>query len=88
VAELEAPGCLVMLGTDNMAEDRVQVIRTAVFTERVRRQDGRRPTPEEALVWATCNGGRTLGLPDGRLSPGNRADLIMVDLRAGRAARG
>jgi 5-methylthioadenosine/S-adenosylhomocysteine deaminase len=77
-----------MLGTDNMAEDRVQVIRTAVFTERVRRQDGRRPTPEEALVWATCNGGRTLGLPDGRLSPGNRADLIMVDLRAGRAARG
>jgi 5-methylthioadenosine/S-adenosylhomocysteine deaminase len=51
--------------------------------ERVRRQDGRRPTPEEALTWATRNGYRALGVPDGGwLAPGNRADLIMVDLRA------
>ncbi len=82
VAELEAAGCLVTLGTDNMAEDMVEVIRTAVFMERVRRQDGRRPTPEEALLWATRNGYRALGVPDGGwLAPGNRADLIVVDLR-------
>ncbi len=81
-AELESAGCLVALGTDNMAEDMVEVMRTALFMERVRRQDGRRPTPEEALTWATLNGYRALGIPDaGWLAPGNRADLILVDLR-------
>jgi cytosine/adenosine deaminase-related metal-dependent hydrolase len=50
--------------------------------ERVRRQDGRSPTPEEALTWATRNGYRALGVPDGGwLAPGNRADLILIDLR-------
>jgi len=82
IAELERAGCLITLGTDNMAEDMVEVMRTALFMERVRRQDGRRPTPEDALVWATRNGYRALGIPDGGwLAAGNRADLILVDLR-------
>ncbi len=82
IDELERAGCLVTLGTDNMAEDMVEVVRTAMFMERVRRQDGRQPTPEDALVWATRNGYRALGIPDGGwLAPGNRADLILVDLR-------
>jgi 5-methylthioadenosine/S-adenosylhomocysteine deaminase len=83
VADLEAYGCRIALGTDNMAEDMVDVMRTALFMERVRRQDGRRPAPEEILTWATRNGYRALGVPDGGwLTPGNRADLIVVDLRA------
>jgi cytosine/adenosine deaminase-related metal-dependent hydrolase len=50
--------------------------------ERVRRHDGRQPTPEAALGWATRNGYRALGIDDGGwLAPGNRADLIVVDLR-------
>jgi 5-methylthioadenosine/S-adenosylhomocysteine deaminase len=50
--------------------------------ERVRRQDGREPTPERALRWATRNGYRALGVADGGwLAPGNRADLIVVDFR-------
>jgi 5-methylthioadenosine/S-adenosylhomocysteine deaminase len=82
IDELERAGCLITLGTDNMAEDMVEVVRTALFMERVRRQDGRRPTPEEVLLWATRNGYRALGVPDGGwLAPGNRADLILVDLR-------
>jgi 5-methylthioadenosine/S-adenosylhomocysteine deaminase len=82
IADLEHAGCLISLGTDNMAEDMVEVVRTALFMERVRRQDGRRPTPEDALVWATRNGYRALGVPDGGwLAPGNRADLILIDLR-------
>jgi 5-methylthioadenosine/S-adenosylhomocysteine deaminase len=83
VAELERAGCRIGLGTDNMAEDMVEVMRTALFMERVRRQDGRGPTPEEALTWATRSGYRALGVPDGGwLAPGNRADLILIDLRA------
>src|SRR6267142_6225813 len=79
---LERAGGLVTLGTDNMAEDMVEVVRTAMFMERVRRADGRRPTPEQALTWATRNGYRALGLPDGGwLAPGNRADFIVVDFR-------
>jgi 5-methylthioadenosine/S-adenosylhomocysteine deaminase len=82
IAELERAGCLITLGTDNMAEDMVEVVRTALFMERVRRQDGRHPTPEDALVWATRNGYRALGVADGGwLAPGNRADLIVIDLR-------
>jgi len=82
VDDLERAGCLIALGTDNMAEDMVEVMRTALFMERVRRQDGRRPTPEDALAWATRNGYRALGVLDGGwLAPGNRADLILIDLR-------
>jgi 5-methylthioadenosine/S-adenosylhomocysteine deaminase len=82
IADLERAGCLITLGTDNMSEDMVEVIRTGLFMERVRREDGRNPTPEEALRWATRNGYRALGVPDGgRLTPGNKADLIVVDLR-------
>jgi cytosine/adenosine deaminase-related metal-dependent hydrolase len=80
--ELERAGCLLTLGTDNMAEDMVEVMRTALFMERVRRQDGRQPTPERALEWATRNGYRALGVSDGGwLAPGNRADLIVADFR-------
>jgi 5-methylthioadenosine/S-adenosylhomocysteine deaminase len=82
VAELERAGCLISMGSDNMAEDMIEVMRTGLFMERVRREDGRSPTPEEALVWATRNGYRALGVPDGgALAPGNKADLIVVDFR-------
>lgn len=82
VHELEEAGCLITLGTDNMAEDMVEVMRTALFMERVRREDGRRPAPEDVLRWATGNGYRALGVPDGGwLGPGARADLILIDLR-------
>ncbi len=82
VADLEAHGCTITMGSDNMAEDMVEVVRTGLFMERIRREDGRNPTPEQALRWATRNGYRALGVPDGGwLAPGNRADLIVVDLQ-------
>jgi 5-methylthioadenosine/S-adenosylhomocysteine deaminase len=57
----------------------VEVMRTGLFMERIRREDGRNPTPEQALRWATRNGYAALGIGDGGfLAPGNRADLIMV----------
>jgi cytosine/adenosine deaminase-related metal-dependent hydrolase len=82
VADLETYGCTIAMGSDNMAEDMVEVMRTGLFMERVRREDGREPTPEQALRWATRNGYFALGLTDGGwLAPGNKADLIMVDLQ-------
>jgi 5-methylthioadenosine/S-adenosylhomocysteine deaminase len=79
ISVLEAEGCNIAMGTDNMAEDMVEVMRTGLFMERIRRQDGRQPTPEQALTWATRNGYRACGIQDGGwLAAGNRADLITI----------
>jgi 5-methylthioadenosine/S-adenosylhomocysteine deaminase len=79
VSVLEQQGCTIGMGSDNMAEDMVEVTRTGLFMERVRREDGRNPTPEQALRWATRDGCRAMGIADaGWLAPGNKADLIVV----------
>lgn len=79
VCEMVDAGCNVGMGSDNMAEDMVEVMRTGLFMERVRRRDGRNPTPEEALRWATRNGYRAMGVKDGGwLGEGMLADLIMI----------
>jgi 5-methylthioadenosine/S-adenosylhomocysteine deaminase len=80
IDSLERHGCIITMGSDNMAEDMVEVMRTGLFMERVRREDGRQPTPEQALRWATRNGYRAFGMPDGGwLAPGSKADLIVID---------
>ena len=43
VHDLQEFGCNIGMGTDNMAEDMVEVMRTGMFMERVRREDGRQP---------------------------------------------
>lgn len=79
IAALQAAGCNISIGTDNMAEDMVEATRTAMFMERIRRTDGREPTPEEAFGWATRNGYRAMGVTDGGvLAPGMKADLVVV----------
>lgn len=82
IADLESYGCNVGMGSDNMAEDMVEVLRTGLFMERIRREDGRSPTPEQALRWATRNGYQALGVPNaGWLEAGNKADMIVIDLQ-------
>ncbi|MDA0352266.1 MAG: amidohydrolase family protein [Chloroflexi bacterium] len=80
--DLEAAGATIVMGSDNMAEDMVEVMRTGLFMERVRTGDGERPTPEDVLQWATANGHRALGLEEsGTLEVGRKADLIVVETR-------
>ena len=83
VFELQAAGCPIGMGSDNMAEDMVEVVRSALFHERVRRNDEMWPQPEDVLDWATIGGARALGVADevGSLEVGKKADLFMVDLR-------
>ncbi|MDP6453160.1 MAG: amidohydrolase family protein, partial [SAR202 cluster bacterium] len=83
VKELLAAGCAVGMGSDNMAEDMVEVMRAGLFHERVRRNDEMNPQPEDALEWATYGGARTLGISDdvGMLEIGKKADLFMVNVR-------
>ena len=82
IRELQAAGCTIGMGSDNMAEDMVEVMRAGLFLERVRRNDEVYPQPEDVLEWATSGGARALGLEHitGVLAVGMKADLFVVDL--------
>ena len=80
IAELEALGSLIVMGSDNMAYDMIEVMRTGLFMERVRLLDGTQPTPEDVLQWATANGHRALGFTEsGTIEVGKKADLIVIN---------
>src|SRR5262245_52313503 len=83
IQALAAAGCTIAMGTDNMAEDMVEAMRTGLFMERVRLEDAQRPQPEDVLEWATRNGARALGLGAdvGTLEVGGKADLVVIDAR-------
>ncbi len=82
VRELQAAGCVIGMGSDNMAEDMVEVMRAGLFLERVRRNDEVWPQPEDVLEWATIGGAKALEMQDitGSLEVGKKADLFVVDL--------
>jgi cytosine/adenosine deaminase-related metal-dependent hydrolase len=88
IPALRAAGCPIALGTDNNTNDVFEVMRIALITERIRRDDpfpGVQPQPEDMLADAAEGGARavrqsqTLGL----LDIGRKADLLVVNtLRA------
>ena len=82
VRELQGAGCVIGMGSDNMSEDMVEVMRAGLFLERVRRNDEVYPQPEDVLEWATSAGAKALGMEDstGSLEAGKKADLFVVDL--------
>jgi len=83
IQALAAAGCTIAMGTDNMAHDMLESMRTGLFVERIARQDAERPWPEDVLEWATRNGAAALGLGAdvGSLEIGKKADLIVLDAR-------
>src|SRR5262249_40860447 len=59
IPALRAAGCPIANGTDNNVNDMVEVMRVALLTERIRRNDpvpGIRPQPEDILEDATRGG--------------------------------
>src|SRR5262245_25774566 len=83
IQALAAAGCNIAMGTDNMAHDMLEAMRTGLFVERISRQDGERPWPEDVLEWGTRNGAAALGwgAEVGSLEVGKKADLIVLDTR-------
>jgi 5-methylthioadenosine/S-adenosylhomocysteine deaminase len=88
IPALRAAGCPIANGTDNNTNDLFEVMRIALLTERIRRDDpfpGVRPQPEDMLEDATLGGARAVRQTKlvGSLEVGKKADLLVVDtLRA------
>lgn len=84
IPALRAAGAPIAYGTDNNTNDLFEVMRVAMLTERIRRDDdfpGLHPQPEDALKDATHGGAMALGLDKitGALAVGMKADLIVLD---------
>jgi 5-methylthioadenosine/S-adenosylhomocysteine deaminase len=88
IPALRAAGCPIAYGTDNNTNDSFAVLRIALLTERIRRDDdfpGVQPQPEDILADATQGGARAVGQSQmlGILDVGRKADILIVDtLRA------
>ena len=73
IPALRAAGCPIANGTDNNTNDLFEVMRVALLTERIRRDDpfpGVRPQPEDMLEDATLGGARAVRQQAGRLPRG------------------
>jgi cytosine/adenosine deaminase-related metal-dependent hydrolase len=84
IAKLRAAGCPIANGTDNNTNDLFEVMRVALLTERISRDDpfpGVRPQPEDMLEDATLGGARAVRQAKtiGSLDVGKKADLLVVD---------
>jgi 5-methylthioadenosine/S-adenosylhomocysteine deaminase len=83
IPALRAAGCPIANGTDNNTNDLFEVMRIALITERIRRDDafpGVRPQPEDVLEDATLGGARAVRQRlIGALEVGKKADLLVVD---------
>jgi cytosine/adenosine deaminase-related metal-dependent hydrolase len=88
IAKLREAGAPIANGTDNNTNDLFEVMRIALLTERISRNDpfpGTRPQPEDMLEDATRGGSRAVRQDTaiGSLEIGKKADLLVVNtLRA------
>jgi 5-methylthioadenosine/S-adenosylhomocysteine deaminase len=84
IPALRAAGCPIALGTDNNTTDVFEVMRIALLTERVRRNDerpGLLPQPEDILADATQGGAQAVNQEKllGSLAVGKKADLLVIN---------
>ena len=87
IPALRAAGCTIALGTDNNTNDVFEVMRIAMLTERIRRNNdgdevpGLQPQPEDMLADCTQGGARAVQQERdlGTLEVGKKADLLVID---------
>ncbi len=84
IPALRAAGVPIAMGTDNNTTDLFEVLRVALLTERIRRDDafpGVQPQPEDILADATLGSARAVrqSATIGSLEVGKKADLLVLD---------
>lgn len=86
-AKFRRAGVNVALGTDTHPVDMIHEMRVAAIGCKLAEQSQQATSAMEAFELATVNGARALGRDDlGRIAPGCKADLVLVDLTRPRAA--
>ena len=79
--ELLARGGNVAIATDSFSHDMIENLKLTALLGKVREGAVGHPRAEHALVSATSHAAQALDYPDvGRLEPGARADIAVVDL--------
>jgi cytosine/adenosine deaminase-related metal-dependent hydrolase len=74
-------GVNIALGTDTYPRDMVLQMRNASYVGKIASRNLKAATAGEVFTAATLNGARSLGRDDiGRLAPGARADIVIIDL--------
>jgi 5-methylthioadenosine/S-adenosylhomocysteine deaminase len=85
VPSLLEAGVTVALGTDGMLStyrlDPFETMRQTLTLHRFVAKDATVLSTEKALEMTTLHGARALGIEAGRLSPGLKADVILLDMR-------
>jgi cytosine/adenosine deaminase-related metal-dependent hydrolase len=77
----KAAGVNMCLGSDTFPRDMMMQMRTASYFGKVIGEDLKSATAAEVFEAATLNGAKSLGRDDlGRLSPGAKADILLIDL--------
>ena len=84
IPALRAAGVPIAMGTDNNTNDLFEVMRVAMITERIRRDDafpGMVPQPEDVLADATLGSARAVRQTAtiGSLEVGKKADILVLD---------
>ncbi len=84
IPAMRAAGCPICLGTDNNDNDMFAVMKVAMLTERIKRNDvypGMYPQPEDILYDAAFNGAKATRQEDklGLLEEGKIADIIVLN---------
>ncbi|HMB33690.1 MAG TPA: amidohydrolase family protein, partial [Methylomirabilota bacterium] len=81
-------GINLALGTDTYPRDFIMQMRTASYFGKVMSNNLLAATAAEVFSAATLGGARALGRDDlGRLAPGAKADIVIVDLTGGGTLR-
>ena len=84
IPAMRAAGVPIAMGTDNNTTDLFEVMRVALITERIRRDDafpGVQPQPEDVLADATLGSARAVRQTAtiGSLEVGKKADILVLD---------
>ena len=84
----QAAGVNMAIGSDTYPRDMIMQMRAASYLGKVMAGDLHSATAAEMFDAATTGPARSLGRDDlGRLSPGAKADLIVIDLKGGDGLR-
>ncbi|MGE0590181.1 MAG: amidohydrolase family protein [Cyclobacteriaceae bacterium] len=86
IPALRDAGCPICLGTDNNNNDMYAVMKVAMLSERIKRNDehpGMMPQPEDILSETTLGGALAVGQADmlGSLEVGKKADIIVLNTK-------